>query len=223
MSSQAIIRGAIFDMDGVLTDSEPLINAAAVAMFKELGLAVQPDDFLPFVGTGEDRYLGGVAGKYRFPIDLPAAKRRTYEIYLGLIPSRLHAFPGAQDLVRACRQAGLRVAVASSADRIKIIANLEKIGLPVEEWDAIVTGEDVEAKKPAPDIFLKAAAGLGLGPAECVVVEDAVNGVQAAKAAGMRCVAVAQTFPAELLQAADLLRARIVEVSAADLLGPARP
>ena len=223
MSSQAIIRGAIFDMDGVLTDSEPLINAAAVAMFKELGLAVQPDDFLPFVGTGEDRYLGGVAGKYRFPIDLPAAKRRTYEIYLGLIPSRLHAFPGAQDLVRACRQAGLRVAVASSADRIKIIANLEKIGLPVEEWDAIVTGEDVEAKKPAPDIFLKAAAGLGLGPAECVVVEDAVNGVQAAKAAGMRCVAVAQTFPAELLQAADLLRARIVEVSAADLLGPASP
>ncbi len=223
MSSQAIIRGAIFDMDGVLTDSEPLINAAAVAMFKELGLAVQPDDFLPFVGTGEDRYLGGVAGKYRFPIDLPAAKRRTYEIYLGLIPSRLHAFPGAQDLVRACRQAGLRVAVASSADRIKIIANLEKIGLPVEEWDAIVTGEDVEAKKPAPDIFLKAAAGLGLRPAECVVVEDAVNGVQAAKAAGMRCVAVAQTFPAELLQAADLLRARIVEVSAADLLGPARP
>ena len=223
MSSQAIIRGAIFDMDGVLTDSEPLINAAAVAMFKELGLAVQPDDFLPFVGTGEDRYLGGVAGKYRFPIDLPAAKRRTYEIYLGLIPSRLHAFPGAQDLVRACRQAGLRVAVASSADRIKIIANLEKIGLPVEEWDAIVTGEDVEAKKPAPDIFLKAAAGLGLGPAECVVVEDAVNGVQAAKAAGMRCVAVAQTFPAELLQAADLLRARIAEVSAADLLGPASP
>lgn len=223
MSSQAIIRGAIFDMDGVLTDSEPLINAAAVAMFKELGLAVQPDDFLPFVGTGEDRYLGGVAGKYRFPIDLPAAKRRTYEIYLGLVPSRLHAFPGAQDLVRACRQAGLRVAVASSADRIKIIANLEKIGLPVEEWDAIVTGEDVEAKKPAPDIFLKAAAGLGLGPAECVVVEDAVNGVQAAKAAGMRCVAVAQTFPVELLQAADLLRARIAEVSAADLLGPASP
>jgi len=223
MSSQAIIRGAIFDMDGVLTDSEPLINAAAVAMFKELGLAVQPDDFLPFVGTGEDRYLGGVAGKYRFPIDLPAAKRRTYEIYLGLVPSRLHAFPGAQDLVRACRQASLRVAVASSADRIKIIANLEKIGLPVEEWDAIVTGEDVEAKKPAPDIFLKAAAGLGLRPAECVVVEDAVNGVQAAKAAGMRCVAVAQTFPVELLQAADLLRARIAEVSAADLLGPASP
>ena len=223
MSSQAIIRGAIFDMDGVLTDSEPLINAAAVAMFKELGLAVQPDDFLPFVGTGEDRYLGGVAGKYRFPIDLPAAKRRTYEIYLGLVPSRLHAFPGAQDLVRACRQASLRVAVASSADRIKIIANLEKIGLPVEEWDAIVTGEDVEAKKPAPDIFLKAAAGLGLRPAECVVVEDAVNGEQAAKDAGMRCVAVAQTFPVELLQAADLLRARIAEVSAADLLGPASP
>ncbi len=76
------IGAVIFDMDGVLTDSEPLINAAAIAMFKELGLTVAPSDFLPFVGTGEDRYIGGVAESHHFPIDLPAAKRRTYEIYL---------------------------------------------------------------------------------------------------------------------------------------------
>jgi HAD superfamily hydrolase (TIGR01509 family) len=219
MSCQPTIRGVIFDMDGVLTDSEPLINAAAMAMFRELGLAVQPDDFLPFIGTGEDRYLGGVAEKYKFPLNLPAAKRRTYEFYLELVPSRLVAFPGAQDLVRACRQAGLQVAVASSADRVKIIANLEKIGLPPGDWDTIVTGEQVIAKKPAPDIFLKAAAQLGLEPGQCVVVEDAVNGVQAAKSAHMRCVAVAQTFPPDLLREADLLRLRIAEVSVADLLG----
>ena len=79
----------IFDMDGVLTDSEPLINAAAVAMFRELGLLVQPDDFLPFIGTGEDRYLGGVAEKYGFLLDGPAAKKRTYEIYLDLVPTQL--------------------------------------------------------------------------------------------------------------------------------------
>src|SRR6266850_951620 len=114
------IRAVIFDMDGVLTDSEPLINAAAIAMFKEKGLTVQPEDFLPFVGTGEDRYLGGVAEKYHFPLDLPAAKARTYEIYLELVPMQLEAFPGAQELVTACRQAGLRLAVASSADQIKI-------------------------------------------------------------------------------------------------------
>src|SRR6476469_6983127 len=134
------IRAVIFDMDGVLADSEPLINAAAIAMFKEHGLVVQPEDFLPFVGAGEDRYIGGVAETYHFTLDLPAAKRRTYELYLELVPLQLEAFPGAYDLAHACRQAGLRVAVASSADRIKVIANLQKIGLPPEFWDAVVTG-----------------------------------------------------------------------------------
>jgi HAD superfamily hydrolase (TIGR01509 family) len=219
MSEQSGIRGVIFDMDGVLTDSEPLINAAAIAMFKEKGLEVQPGDFLPFVGTGEDRYIGGVAEKYGFPLDLPSAKRRTYEIYLELVPTRLRAFPGAAELVRACRQAGLRLAVASSADEVKIKANLRQIGLPPETWDAVVTGEEVVAKKPAPDIFLAAAARLGLAPAQCAVVEDAVNGVQAAKAAGMRCVAVAQTFPAGRLHAADVVRQVLAAVSLADLRG----
>lgn len=212
-------QAVIFDMDGVLTDSEPLINAAAIAMFREKGLLVQPEDFLPFVGTGEDRYIGGVAEKHHFALDLPAAKKRTYEIYLDLVPGRLKPFPGAAELVRACRQRGLQVAVASSADRIKVAANLQKIGLPIDTWDGVVTGESVTAKKPAPDIFLAAASALGRAPSECVVVEDAVNGVEAAKAAGMRCVAVAQTFSPERLTAADLVRARIAEISLPDLLG----
>jgi HAD superfamily hydrolase (TIGR01509 family) len=219
MSEQSDIHGVIFDMDGVLTDSEPLINAAAIAMFKEKGLEVQPGDFLPFVGTGEDRYIGGVAERYGFPLELREAKRRTYEIYLELVPTRLSAFPGAPELVHACRQAGLRLAVASSADEVKIKANLRQIGLPPETWDAVVTGEEVAAKKPAPDIFLSAAAKLGLAPAQCAVVEDAVNGVQAAKAAGMRCVAVAQTFPASELQGADVVRQALAAVSLADLRG----
>ena len=221
MSKRSGIRAVIFDMDGVLTDSEPLINAAAIAMFKEKGLEVQPGDFLPFVGAGEDRYIGGVAEKHRFPLDSPAAKRRTYEIYLALVPMRLKAFPGAPELVRACRQAGLRCAVASSADAVKIVANLRQIGLPPETWDAVVTGEDVGPKKPAPDIFLSAATRLGLDPAQCVVVEDAVNGVQAAKAAGMRCVAVAQTFPVAQLLGADVVRQDIVQVLITDLTATA--
>jgi HAD superfamily hydrolase (TIGR01509 family) len=204
-------------MDGVLTDSEPLINAAAVAMFREQKLNVQPEDFIPFVGTGEDRYIGGVAEKYRFPLDLPAAKKRTYEIYLELVPQRLEAFPGAVALVRTCRAAGLKVAVASSADLIKIEANLRKIGLPPAEWNTIVSAEDVTHKKPAPDIFLTAARELGVPPDRCVVIEDAVNGVQAAKAAGMRCVAVAHTFPAEELAAADLVRPVLAAVTLNDL------
>src|SRR5512141_416563 len=116
MDSAGHIRAVIFDMDGVLTDSEPLINRAAIEMFREKGLAVKPEDFLPFVGAGEDRYIGGVAETYGFPLDLPAAKRRTYEIYLALVPTELKSFRGALDLVRSCRAAGLLTAVASSAD-----------------------------------------------------------------------------------------------------------
>ena len=213
------VHAVIFDMDGVLVDSEPLINAAAITMFREKGLVVQPDDFLPFVGAGEDRYIGGVAERYGFPLDVPDAKRRTYEIYLELVPSRLEAFPGAVELVKTFRSAGMLVAVASSADEIKVRANLEKIELPIDYWDVVVTAEDVMNKKPAPDIFLAAARTLGMEPRTCVVVEDAVNGIKAAKAAGMRCVAVAQTFPRERLKDADMVREKISDIRLLDL-GP---
>ncbi len=206
-------------MDGVLTDSEPLINRAAIEMFREKGLAVRPEDFIPFVGAGENRYIGGVAEKYDFPLDLPEAKRRTYEIYLQLVPVHLHAFPGAVALVLRCRTAGFRTAVASSADPIKIEANLRKIGLPPDSWDAVITAFDVTRRKPYPDIFLAAAQRLRLEASQCTVVEDALNGIEAAKAAGMRCVAVAQTFPAEKLGSADLVRATIADVTLDDLTG----
>ena len=221
MPAPPATRAVIFDMDGVLTDTEPLINAAALAMFLERGVTVQPADFHPFIGTGENRYIGGVAEKHGVALDLEDAKRRTYEIYLGMVGEHLHAFPGAVNLVEQCPAAGLREAVASSADLIKIEANLGKIGLPSRRWDAVVSAEDVVHKKPAPDIFLAAARKLGLPPAECVVVEDAINGIQAAKAAGMRCVAVAQSFAADQLGLADLVRPGIAAVSLADLTGSA--
>jgi beta-phosphoglucomutase len=215
------IQAVIFDMDGVLVNSEPLINAAAIAMFREKGLVVQPEDFLPFVGAGEDRYIGGVAEKYHFTLDGPLAKKRTYEIYLDLVPTQLEAFPGVHDLVHTCRQAGLRVAVASGTDRIKALASLQKIGLAEEAWDLVVTGEQVERNKPAPDIFLSTAQKLGVAPSACVVLEDSVNGVQAAKAAGMRCVAVAQTFSIDRLQEADVVRESVADVKLADLVSAA--
>jgi HAD superfamily hydrolase (TIGR01509 family) len=219
MNATSKIRAAIFDMDGVLTDSEPLIKAAAIEMFRQMGLNVRPADFEPFIGTGEDRYIGGVAELYGFPLELAAAKRRTYEIYLDLVPKSLKAFMGGAQLVQACRNAGLRMAVASSADRVKVHANLAHIELPIEKWDAIVTGESVARKKPAPDIFLKAALDLGVPDGACVVIEDAVNGIQAALAAGMRCVAVAQSFPAERLAAAHVIRPTIADVTLEDLTG----
>ncbi len=217
MPTSSTIQAVIFDMDGVLADSEPIINAAASAMFAERGLTVQPDDFLPFVGAGEERYIGGVAEKYGYPLNVLAAKRRTYEIYLDLVPQRLQSFPGVHDLIRACREAGLRVAVASGADAIKVTANLKKIALPPDTWDVVLTGESVTRNKPAPDIFLLAAQKLGVLPSECTVVEDAVNGVRAAKAAGMRCIAVAHTFAAERLHEADVVREMIAQVTVSDL------
>jgi len=219
MNDPAQIKAVIFDMDGVLTDSEPLINAAAIQMFREEGLEVRPEDFIPFVGAGENRYIGGVAEKYGFPLEIAAAKKRTYEIYLQLVPDRLNAFPGARELVRRCRGANLKTALASSADAVKIQANLRKIGLVPEGWDAIVTGEDVVHPKPQPEIFLSAARKLGMEPQSCCVVEDALNGIAAARAAGMRCVAVAQTFPAGRLAQADLVRSSVADVSINDLTG----
>ncbi|HMJ89322.1 MAG TPA: HAD-IA family hydrolase, partial [Candidatus Acidoferrum sp.] len=185
------IEAVIFDMDGVLCDSEALICTSAVEMFRELGVTVQRDDFIPFIGTGEDRYIGGVAEKHGVSLNLAKAKERTYEIYLSLVPAQLEAFPGAVELVKQCREAGLKTAVASSADLVKIRANLNKIGLPIETWETITSSEDVVKKKPAPDIFLAAARKLRVGARQCVVIEDAVVGVEAARAAGMRCVAAA--------------------------------
>jgi beta-phosphoglucomutase len=215
----ANIEAVIFDMDGVLCDSEALICTSAVEMYRELGVMVQREDFVPFVGTGEDRYISGVAEKHGVSLNLAKAKARTYEIYLSLVPTHLEAFPGAVELVKQCRDAGLKTAVASSADLVKIKANLNKIGLPIETWDAITSSEDVVKKKPAPDIFLAAARKLRSAPGACVVIEDAVVGVEAARAAGMRCVAVAHTFAAEKLGDADLLRAKIAEISLTDLSG----
>lgn len=211
----------LFDMDGVITDSEPIINEAAVRMFRELGQLVQPEDFTPFIGTGEDRYLGGVAEIYGIPLDPVEAKKRTYEIYLELVPTHLKAFPGAIDLVKECRMRGARTAVASSADQVKVHANLHQIGLPPDRfWDAVISGEMVERKKPHPDIFLHAARSVGIDASRCVVIEDAVHGIEAAKAAGMWCVAVAQTFPASRLSLADRVFPSLANLHFDDLLPP---
>ena len=213
------IMGVIFDMDGVLTDSEPLMNAAAVATFRDLGTRVRPEDFLPFAGVGDERYLSEVAEKYGIDLDLAAAKERMYELYYELVPHELRAFPGVRQLVRLCRDMELKLAVATSADWPRTEANLRKIELPPESWDAIVSAEDAAKAIPSPEMFLAAARKLHLEAAECTVVEDTVHGVQAARSAGMRCVAVAQTVEAEKLRRAHVIRGSVAEVWLGDLLG----
>ncbi len=198
-----MIEGVIFDMDGVIVDSEEFIAKAAIRMFAEKGINVKEKDFLPFVGTGEDRYIGGVAEKYGVKLNILEAKARTYAIYTDVIIGKLDPLNGVFDFLKTCRDKGLKLALATSADKVKADANLKEIALKSSTFDAIVTGSDIEHKKPAPDIFLKAAKLLGLNPQNCLVVEDAVTGVQAAKSAGCRCLGLTSSFSPEDLKAAD--------------------
>jgi HAD superfamily hydrolase (TIGR01509 family) len=197
------IQGVIFDMDGVLCDSERFICEAACRMFREShGTKVREEDFLPFVGAGENRYLGGVAEKYGLKLRMPEDKDRTYQIYLDMIKGRLNPLPGVREFIAECRQRGLKIAVASSADWVKVEGNLREIALPATTFDAVVCGNDVERKKPDPQIFLLAASRIGITPEKCLVVEDATNGITAGKAAGARCLGLTTSFDESTLRAA---------------------
>jgi HAD superfamily hydrolase (TIGR01509 family) len=185
----------IFDMDGVLTDSEWFIAEAGRLMFKENhGAEVRHEDFKDFVGMGENRFLGGVAEKYGIAdFEIERDKKRTYEIYVEIVKGKLRPMPGAVEFVRACLERGFKIAVATSTDYIKMMANLRAIGLAEGVFHAMVNGLDVERRKPFPDLFLEAARRLGAAPEHCWVVEDSVSGVEAAKAAGMRCLGLLTT------------------------------
>ena len=200
-----MIKAVLFDMDGVLVDSEEFICRAAVLMFKEKGLEVQAEDFIPFVGMGENRYLGGVAEKYNFPVEIEEIKTRTYEIYGNIILGELEPLEGVIDFIATCKQKGLKIAVATSADEVKMKANLAEIGIPVETFDAAVNGLMIKNKKPDPEIFITAARLLGLRPEDCLVVEDAINGVEAGKRAGAKVLGVMTSFTKEQLKEADWL------------------
>lgn len=203
-------KAVIFDLDGVLTDSEWFIAEAACMMFRErFGVNAVHEDFTPFVGHGENRYLGGVAEKYGLKdFNIERDKARTYEIYVDIVKGKLEALPGAVEFVQRCREISLKTALATSTDYIKMKANLEAVGLwgknasGVSFFDATVNGLEVERRKPFPDIYLEAASRIAAAPEDCWVVEDAVSGVEAAKAAGMKCLGLLTTFPEDEIRAA---------------------
>ena len=199
-----MLKAVMFDMDGVLVDTEEYIRRAATRMFEEKGLEVRPEDFLPFVGAGDNRYVGGVAEKYGFPLDDEEGKQRTYRIYAELAGEEgIDPLPGVVEFIEVCRKRGLKTAVATSADEFKMDINLSGSGIGRERFDVLTNGLEVDKKKPDPEIYLITARKLGLAPEECLVVEDDVNGVQAARAAGARCLALTTSFPADLLEGAD--------------------
>ncbi len=209
-----MIKAVLFDMDGVLLESEKFINQAGVDMFKEKGYDVKHKDFLPFTGMGENRYLGGVAEKHNIPFDIEKDKLRTYQIYEGLVMGKIEALPGVLEFIGSCKNRGIRIAVATSADQVKMEINLREIRIPVETFDATVNGLEIEHKKPAPDIFLLAAERLGVDPQHCLIVEDAVSGVAAGKAAGAMVLGLTTTFSAGELAAADWIAGDLSEAPA---------
>ena len=197
-----MIRLIIFDMDGVLIDSEDTITRAAMQALREgYGVPAQYADFKPFTGMGERVFIGSVSEKYGVPF-CEDMRTETYRIYCETAADRVTVFPWARTLPKKLHDMGYLVAVGSAADDIKVHCNLNCIGADRSVFSAIVTASEVTRKKPDPEIFLKCAEKCGVAPQDCLVFEDAVSGVQAAKAGGMHCVAITSSFGRETLLAA---------------------
>ena len=193
------VRGVLFDMDGVLVDSEYAMRESAKKALHEWGVYPEDGDFIPFVGRGENKFVGGVAERYGVPF-VPEMKARAYEIYGDMaVRGEVTVYPGVKELLLWLSSRKTPMAVCSAADWVKVRHNLKAIGVEPEIFGAIVTGEDVKVNKPAPDIYLEGARRLGLSGSECVVAEDAVSGIRAAHAAGAAAVGITTSFSAEEL------------------------
>ncbi len=195
-----MIQAVIFDMDGVLVDSEFAMRKAAILALKEWGVQANHEDFIPFTGAGEDRFVGGVAELHGVPYAVEM-KHRAYEIYLEICERDIVRFEAIPETVEALSAMGLKLAIASAADSIKVKANVQAAGIDPMLLGALVTGDDVKKKKPDPSAFLLAAEKLGVEPKNCVVIEDAVNGIKAAVNAKMFSVGIPSSFAAEELTA----------------------
>jgi len=200
MSKKAIM----FDMDGVLVKSEYCMRHSAILALKEWGLTAEHEDFIEFTGMGEDSFIGGVVRKHGGEY-VTEMKIRAYEIYDQLAGGIVEVTPGTKEMLMELKRRGYRISVASAADLVKVRINLRCIGVTPEDFDAVVTGSDVEKKKPNPEIYLKTAAKLGEDPANCVVIEDAIAGVEAGCAAGAVCVGIPGTFTPDELKAVGAL------------------
>jgi cytidine deaminase len=188
-----MISGILFDMDGVLVDSEPLILQAAIAYFESIGIAVKPEDFTPFIGAGDKKFLCGVAEKYQTTLDFEAARHDLFAQY-GKLAAKKGPLPGVTRFILNARKAGLKLAVASSAAKEKVLINLNCIGFKESDFDQVITGDMIKRNKPNPDIYQLAALSMGLATQDCLVMEDALNGVVSAKSAGCTVCALTTTF-----------------------------
>ncbi len=204
------VRAVIWDMDGVIIDSAEEHRQAWQRLAHEEGVRFSDADFWSTFGKRDDDIITLVWG-VQSPERLQALADRKEAYFRALIRETAAPLPGSIELLRGLHEAGFAQALASSApvENIRLISEVLGLG---HYLTALVSGETVAHGKPAPDIFLKAAGELGIVPSQCLVIEDAVAGVKAAHAAGMRCIAVAGDRDLPGLREAELMVKSLTEV-----------
>jgi len=205
------LYGLIFDVDGVIADTEAVNARASIRVFEDLfGLkGVKQQDFEAGLGRGAAEYVKAAARVHGLELteeQIEKATQLRQQYFLKILSEEpLPAFPGVLELIeKAMQRVDFRVAIATSSTLEKSRAVLESAKIPFQKM-VYITGNDVKNKKPHPELFLIAAEFIGIEPAKCVVIEDAPNGIQAAKAAGAKCIAVTNSTNAEKLCEADLV------------------
>jgi len=197
------MKAVIFDWDGVVIDSSAQHERAWEILAKEISKPLPDGHFLLGFGKKNQVIIPEILGWATDPTTITSLSNRKEEIYRELVQaSGIHVLPGARELLAALLEAGIPRSIGSSTPRANLDAIFAATGLDAF-FDAIACGDDVTHGKPAPDIFLLAAQRLHIPPADCLVIEDAHVGLEAARRAGMTTLAVATTNPLADLQYAD--------------------
>ncbi len=192
----------IFDMDGVLLDSEPLHYEAVRLILEEQGVEFPIEDYFRYLGTTLTSTWDDLCERYPIAMYFEQFEARYNADVLKQYQAGAPLIRGARELVEQLRNAGVPIAVASSSHREWVEAALTGAGLR-DYFDQTTAGNEVSMGKPSPEIYLKAAEKLGFDPANCVAIEDAPAGVESAKAAGMSVVLVRSELTNDLDLASD--------------------
>jgi beta-phosphoglucomutase family hydrolase len=213
--SEAGLEAVLWDLDGVIADTAVYHYKAWVDVFGKMGKTFTEEQFMGHFGQRHDTIIHSVLGDV--PEDkFDAITEEKQENYRRRVAENIKPMPGAIELIKSLRHNGIKTAIASSAppENVDIIVR----GLGIEGcFDAYARGTEVAEGKPSPLVFLLAAEKLGVRPASCVVIEDAIAGVAAAKNAGMKCIAVTNSHPAEKLREADLIVDTLEKVGVGDI------